>query len=157
MTFSGWKKVLLPFDGFTRSAEQPGGAPNDGLTLTEVWGYGMQMPDGTSGSFHLDWVYLEPTLHNLTVTLAGNGEGMVSSDPAGINCSTSGGSDCSIVLTDGSVITLTATADTSSTFSGWSGACTGMDECAITIAENTSVTATFTEIEHKIHLPLVNR
>jgi beta-glucanase (GH16 family) len=58
--FTGWQKVTLPFEDFTRSADQPVGAPDDGLTLTDVWGYGIQMPDGTSGSFYLDRVYLEP-------------------------------------------------------------------------------------------------
>ena len=57
--FTGWQKVLLPFDQFTRSANQPVGAPNDGLTLTQVWGYGLQLPANTTGSFHMDWVYLD--------------------------------------------------------------------------------------------------
>ena len=55
--FTGWQKIHLPFSSFTRSANQPVGAPNDGLTLTEVWGYGFVMPDGTTGSFQMDRVY----------------------------------------------------------------------------------------------------
>ena len=35
----GWRKVILPFNNFTRSATQPVNAPNDGLTLTAVQGY----------------------------------------------------------------------------------------------------------------------
>ncbi|MEM7112807.1 MAG: carbohydrate binding domain-containing protein [Chloroflexota bacterium] len=54
--FEGWKKVHVPFDSFTRSDNQPPNAPNDGLGLNKVWGYGMVMPDGTSGSFHMDQV-----------------------------------------------------------------------------------------------------
>jgi len=43
------------------------------------------------------------------------------------------------------VVTLTATADSSSTFAGWSGGCTGTSStCTVTMNGNTSVTATFT-------------
>jgi beta-glucanase (GH16 family) len=54
---TGWQQVELPFAGFARSAEQPPGAPDDGLTLTEVWGYGFQAPQG--GSFLLDQVRVQ--------------------------------------------------------------------------------------------------
>ena len=43
--FSGWQQLTLPFDTFVRSAHQPHGAPDDGLTLTEVWGYGWRLPN----------------------------------------------------------------------------------------------------------------
>jgi beta-glucanase (GH16 family) len=43
--FIGWREVSLPFSDFTRGAEQPAGAPNDGLGLNEVWGYGFRLPD----------------------------------------------------------------------------------------------------------------
>ncbi|MEJ5309149.1 MAG: carbohydrate binding domain-containing protein [Anaerolineae bacterium] len=54
--FTGWKKITLPFSNFTRSAVQPDGAPNDGLTLSEMWGYGFWMPAGSHGAFYLDEV-----------------------------------------------------------------------------------------------------
>jgi len=56
--FAGWQKVLIPFSSFVRSAEQPAGAPNDGLTLTEVWGYGFVLPEDSDGTFYLDQVRL---------------------------------------------------------------------------------------------------
>lgn len=59
--FTGWRKIYLPFSDFTRSATQPAGAPNDGLGLTEVSGYGLVLPDVGGGSFHMDRVYLEET------------------------------------------------------------------------------------------------
>jgi beta-glucanase (GH16 family) len=37
--FSGWEMVRLPFSSFVRSTEQPLNAPDDGLSLTEVWGH----------------------------------------------------------------------------------------------------------------------
>ncbi|MCU0735510.1 MAG: hypothetical protein MUF20_08290, partial [Methylotetracoccus sp.] len=42
--FTGWKKVSIPFSNFTRSANQPASAPNDGLTLSAVNGYGFTFP-----------------------------------------------------------------------------------------------------------------
>jgi beta-glucanase (GH16 family) len=57
--FYGWRKITIRFDDLTRSAEQPAGAPDDGLGLTEVWGYGFELPSAGSGSFYLDQVRLE--------------------------------------------------------------------------------------------------
>ncbi len=59
---AGWRQVTIPLTALVRSAEQPAGAPNDGLTLTDVWGYGFRLPDaGTAtGSLLLDQVRLVP-------------------------------------------------------------------------------------------------
>src|SRR6202521_3735790 len=73
----------------------------------------------------------------LTVSLAGNG--MVSSNPSGINC----GPKCSASFNVGTQVTLTATAVTNSYFVGWSGACSGIGVCNVTLTKNTSVVATF--------------
>ena len=66
--FTGWRKISLPFAAFSRSAEQPIGAPDDGLTLTEVWGYDIILPADGDGLFHMDRVYLEMT-HDLYLPL----------------------------------------------------------------------------------------
>ena len=43
--FSGWRYVRIPFSAFERATDfQPPGAPNDGLTLTEMWGWAMVLP-----------------------------------------------------------------------------------------------------------------
>jgi len=65
----GWKEVSLPFSSFTRSAWQPKGAPNDGLTLSQVWGYGLVLPPSglALGRLLLDKVRLIQPLE-LTVT-----------------------------------------------------------------------------------------
>jgi beta-glucanase (GH16 family) len=55
---AGWRKVTIPFSSLTRSLDQPAGAPDDGLGLTEVWGYGFELPATGSGSFYLDQVSL---------------------------------------------------------------------------------------------------
>ncbi|MCP4425069.1 MAG: family 16 glycosylhydrolase [Chloroflexi bacterium] len=46
--FTGWQEVFVPYNAFTRSADQPAGAPNDGLTLTDVWGYGFKLPTNSA-------------------------------------------------------------------------------------------------------------
>ncbi len=80
-----------------------------------------------------------PTTYTLTVSRTGTGSGTVTSSPAGISC----GSTCSASFTGGTVVTLTATAATGSTFAGWSGACTGTGTCSAAMGANTSVSAAF--------------
>ncbi|MHA2620842.1 MAG: InlB B-repeat-containing protein [bacterium JZ-2024 1] len=85
--------------------------------------------------------------HTLTVTKSGNGGGTVISSPAGINC----GPTCSATYDQGTVVTLSATPDSTSTFSGWSGGgCTGTGSCQVTMNSSLSVTATFTKIQFQV-------
>lgn len=76
----------------------------------------------------------------LTVSKAGSGTGSVSSNPAGISC----GANCAANFAQGSTVTLTATPDSGSTFTGWSGACNGTGTCSVTMDAAKTVTATFT-------------
>ena len=80
-----------------------------------------------------------PSNYTLTVNKGGTCTGIVTSDPAGINC----GSDCDEVYYSGTVIKLIAIPDTNSSFSGWSGGCSGKGQCILTINTDTIVTATF--------------
>jgi len=75
----------------------------------------------------------------LTVTLAGSGGGTVTSDKGGISCPET----CSASFPQGTVVTLTALANSSSTFTGWSGPCTGTGTCVVTMNSNQTATATF--------------
>jgi hypothetical protein len=78
---------------------------------------------------------------SLSVQKTGTGTGTVSSNPPGIDC----GSTCSSTFTDGSTITLTATASPGSVFDGWSGGgCSGNGVCVVTINGDIAVTAVFT-------------
>jgi hypothetical protein len=82
------------------------------------------------------------TLHELTVTKAGSGTGVVTSNPAGINC----GSDCSNEYAVGTSVTLTANPSGGSSFAGWSGACTGASStCTVAMSEARSVEARFVQ------------
>jgi beta-glucanase (GH16 family) len=76
----GWKEVSLPFSGFTRSAWQPKGAPDDGLTLSQVWGYGLVLPPAglTSGSLLLDEVRLIQPLELMVTNTNQSGPGSLS-------------------------------------------------------------------------------
>jgi beta-glucanase (GH16 family) len=60
-TTAGWRQVSIPMTDFVRSADQPAGAPDDGLGLDEVWGYGVAFPNGTSsGEARIDLVRRTP-------------------------------------------------------------------------------------------------
>ncbi|MGZ4339132.1 MAG: InlB B-repeat-containing protein [Gaiellaceae bacterium] len=74
-----------------------------------------------------------------TVSKSGSGSGSIASSPAGIDC----GSTCSHAYVYGTQVTLTATPATGSTFTGWSGACTGTGTCTLAMDADRSVTATF--------------
>jgi hypothetical protein len=89
-----------------------------------------------TGSF----TYTAPPKEILTVHKSGTGSGKVTSAPAGISC----GATCSVGFPLGTAVTLTAKAAKGSTFSGWSGACTGKTTCKVTVNAATSVTAKFT-------------
>lgn len=56
--FVGWQEVTLPLSSFARSADQPPGAPNDGLTMTDVMGYGFTFEEST-GTGNNVMVYLD--------------------------------------------------------------------------------------------------
>jgi subtilisin family serine protease len=56
--FTGWKHFSIPWAAFARRSEwQPAGAPNDGFTLTEIWGFNFAPLRG-AGSFQMDQVEL---------------------------------------------------------------------------------------------------
>ena len=75
---------------------------------------------------------------NLAVTT--NGSGTVSSEPQGIDC----GSQCNADFDSGTQVTLTALPDQGFNFSGWSGACEGLDlSCQLTLDSSQNVTANF--------------
>ncbi|RJQ49796.1 MAG: right-handed parallel beta-helix repeat-containing protein, partial [Nitrospiraceae bacterium] len=81
--------------------------------------------------------------YTLTVSKSGSGTGTVTSDITGINCD-AGNTDCTEDYFPGTVVTLTATASTGSTFTQWSGACSGSgNTCIVTMDAVKDVTARF--------------
>jgi Divergent InlB B-repeat domain len=68
------------------------------------------------------------------------GSGTVTSAPAGIDCPLT----CVGGYASGTMVTLTATPDPGSTFTGWSDAgCQGTGTCVVNLAADRMVTATF--------------
>lgn len=85
-------------------------------------------------------VRVPPPPSTLLIEKGGTGNGTVSG--AGIDC----GTDCVQTFLRGAEVILRADPDPDSTFTGWSGACTGRGECSVIMDEARSVRATFTAI-----------
>jgi DNA-binding beta-propeller fold protein YncE len=83
--------------------------------------------------------------HRLVVTKLGTGDGSLTSSPKGIHC----GSACAAEYDEGKQVTLFATPDGHSNFSGWvvvgSQPCPGTGSCTVLMNADVQVTATFTE------------
>ena len=76
----------------------------------------------------------------VTNTHDATGSGRITSSPTGIDC----GQTCTNGYASGTVVTLTANADSGSTFTGWSGGgCSGTGTCTVTINSDTTTTASF--------------
>jgi hypothetical protein len=73
------------------------------------------------------------------LTVGVTGDGVVTSDPAGIDCGTS----CMADFDPLSTVSLTATPAASSVFEGWSGDCSGSGACSLTMDGAKTVNAQF--------------
>lgn len=92
----------------------------------------------------------------LTVVPSGTGDGQVFGGTA-ISCARSNGQTtgtCSNTLANGSSITLTAIPDSYSTFTGWTGACSGNGACTLTMDQAKTVGAVFTRRQVSLTLTL---
>ena len=89
----------------------------------------------------------DPAKPSVTYTLAieidGIGEGVVTSAPAGINCSAGAATGCSATFEEGTHVTLTATPAAGMLFAGWSGAGSGTTTRTVVMDANRTVTASF--------------
>ncbi len=75
---AGWQLVTVPIANFSRSADQPIGAPDDGLGLGEVWGYGFELATSAPGTYLIDQVHrvqIPPPTELVVTTLADSGDG----------------------------------------------------------------------------------
>lgn len=78
-------------------------------------------------------------LVRLLVTRSGSGAGAVASTDGAVQC----GTTCSAYYAQGAVVTLTATAELTSVFAAWSGACANAGPCVLAMAGDRSVDARF--------------
>ena len=76
----------------------------------------------------------------LTMSKVGSGSGTVTSSPTGIDC----GPTCGQTFLEAEIVTLSATASSGSTFTGWGGACSESGPCSVVMGKAQSVVATFT-------------
>ena len=128
-----------------------GGSPSNGGSVGEAGSAGeagSTSPGGAAGSAGENTAGAAgaPPLPDstLTVSLAGDGTGVVKSDLPGINC----GTTCSADFAPDTQVVLTATPAANSTFTGWSGGgCSGTGTCTTVISDATVVKATFTSIK----------
>ena len=82
----------------------------------------------------------------ITVHRAGAGTGRITSSPAGIDCGTA----CNAHYDKNTRVSSSTGARGGSTFTAWSGACTGTADCTLTLAVAADVTATFQGISHTL-------
>ena len=86
--------------------------------------------------------------HVLRVQADGAGSGIVITPEASppLSCSITNGAlsgECARAYPSNSAIRLVATPNAASAFLGWSGACTGIDQCVVDMSQERAVTAAF--------------
>jgi len=114
-TFSGWS--------------------GEGCTGTGICMVTMTTARNVTATFTLSNTY------SLTVTRAGTGSGMVSASTGTLTWAGNTGTAAYPVY--GTQVILAAMASPGSTFTGWSGACSGIGSCTVIMTEARNVTATF--------------
>jgi List-Bact-rpt repeat protein len=138
-----WQRNGSPIAGETSSEYVVQGADVEAYLTCEVTA---ENDEGT-GTATSEWAYvpeIPATAHTLTVHIAGEAPGSVSSNPAGISC----GPTCAQSYEEGTLVTLTQDHGAGTVFDGWSGACSGTGNCVVEVDEDLEVTATFS-IEHE--------
>ncbi len=90
----------------------------------------------------------------LRIEVEGDGEGRVTSQPAGIDC----GEACAMLVDVDETITLTAEPALDAVFAGWEGGgCRGTGLCVLNLAADTRVTARFVSAPRPRHALTVSR
>lgn len=144
---TGTESYYLPYDGFAYSCRSWDGGGICGTIHRTVRNFSARIEGGPcqdlwpGGNTLSDFVTIyRGNSPILNVSRTGAGSGTITSSPAGIDC----GSTCAASFATGTVVTLTATAASGSTFAGWNGGgCSGTGSCAVTLSASQTVSATF--------------
>src|SRR5207247_896664 len=96
-------------------------------------------PTGVATDGEVEDYNVSLTLPDKTLSVGTTGPGTGSVQASGIDCP----GDCSQSYAHGTQVTLTATPDAGSTFTGWSGDCSGTGACVVTMDAARNVTAAF--------------
>jgi hypothetical protein len=107
--------------------------------------WGVHMSDGIvdyglKGTHLYVWPVRLGLFAALAISKSGTGSGTVTADPGTIVWNGYAGTANYV---PGTVLTLTASENAGSIFSGWSGGCTGTGTCNVTMNGDTNITATF--------------
>ena len=89
-------------------------------------------------------------VQNVVLSVTVSGSGTVTSSPTGISCP----STCSASYAQGTQVTLTPAPADGWGFNGWSGACSGFDNCVVTMSAAQSVTATFAQSQYTLNVSI---
>jgi uncharacterized repeat protein (TIGR03803 family) len=100
--------------------------------------------EGGNASFAGTAFSLQINEDTLTVSIAG--QGTVTSTDGFINCP----GTCSHIYPTNTPVTLNASAASGWTFTTWGGACSGNGACNVTMSQNQSVSATFTQLSYTL-------
>lgn len=96
------------------------------------------------------------TKKTLTVSGSGTGDGLVTSTPAGINCTITAGTaaatGCQAKFDVGTVVTLNAVPKSGHAFTGWYKLCAGFTICQLTMTYNRAVQAKFLKGPFKVSI-----
>ncbi len=111
-------------------------------TGTSSCSVSMTQPQKVSANF----TAAQQAQNTLTVSGNGAGNGVVTSNAGGINCTMAAGNGtgtCTANYMSGASVTLTASPASGYSFNGWSGACTGTTPCTLYMTQAQSVSANF--------------
>jgi hypothetical protein len=127
---------VTEYGNFTEGLSSPDRlAVDNSCAIQKLTGQACEEFDPANGTVYLAWddtnpshppydvtafgplSYSEPPQHKLTVKKEGSGSGVVTSEPAGIDC----GSTCSHEFPETEVVKLTAKADPENEFESWTG------------------------------------